>query len=52
MSNVTINKIKYQESSGKLTIEYMRTAETITDDVSVVDVPKPNNVVQMPTVAQ
>ena len=27
-------------------------AETITDDVSVVDVPKPNNVVQMPTVAQ
>lgn len=27
MSNVTINKIKYQESSGKLTIEYMRTNE-------------------------
>ncbi len=109
MSNVTINKIKYQESSGKLTIEYMRTNEnkkpsyhtsifndepapefftalknltkptlnilelgallikrikpyavsfkyaedkTITDDVSVVDVPKQNNVVQMPTVAQ
>lgn len=25
MSNVTINKIKYQESSGKLTIKYMRT---------------------------
>lgn len=27
MSNVTINKIKYQESSGKLTIKYMRTNE-------------------------
>ena len=27
-------------------------AETTANDVSVVDVPKPNNVVQMPTVAQ
>lgn len=27
-------------------------AETVTDDVSVVDISAPNNVVQMPTVAQ
>lgn len=64
MSNVTINKIKYQESSGKAR-KYLdgkrnqislfgedTEAETVTDDVSVVDISAPNNVVQMPTVAQ